>query len=54
MGYSISARSGEFVIIVDGREIMRVTTREEADRLIAAYLEVDWQDIISFKKVRPH
>lgn len=50
MPYEIKPRNGEFIIALNGREIIRLATREEADKLIADYLNEDRPKIIKFIK----
>lgn len=51
MPYEIRPRNGEFIIVLNGREIMRLVTREEADKLLSDYLDDDRPEkVIRFKK----
>jgi hypothetical protein len=50
MPYEIKARNGEHIIALNGREIMRLATREEADKLMADFLDEDRPRVIKFRK----
>jgi hypothetical protein len=50
MRYEIREHRGYFAIALDGREVIKFSTRADAEKLLADYLDEDRPNIIKLRR----